>query len=121
MHVVVPVGVGVVLGVVGLSNLLKWLLEHRAQATLGFLLGLLFGSVLGLWPFEQTVDVLPIGESVKGVLVSAENLAELSRSIDREDWPTVAYVPSMARGLSALAIAACGYGLTWLIARFGSD
>jgi putative membrane protein len=120
MHVVVPVGIGVVLGVVGLSNLLKRLLEQSPQPTLGFLLGLLLGSVLGLWPFEQSVDALPLGESVKGVLVTVENLAELTETIDREDWPTRTYVPSLVRGLLAFAIACVGYGLTWLVARFGA-
>jgi len=120
MHVVVPVGIGVVLGVVGLSNLLKRLLEQSPQPTLGFLLGLLLGSVLGLWPFEQSVDVLPLGESVKGVLITVENLAELTETIDREDWPTTSYVPSFARGLLAVGIASVGYGLTWLVARFGA-
>jgi putative membrane protein len=119
MHVVIPVGIGVVVGVVGLSNLLKRLLEQRPQPTLGFLLGLLFGSVLGLWPFEQTVDVLPLGESLKGVVITAENLAELTRTVDREDWPAVSYVPELLRVLLATAIAAFGYALTWLIARFG--
>jgi putative membrane protein len=119
MHVVIPVGIGVVLGVVGLSNLLKRLLSQSPQPTLGFLLGLLLGSVLGLWPFEQSVDALPLGESVKGVLVTIENLAELTETIDREDWPTTAYVPSLVRGLLAVGIASVGYGLTWLVARFG--
>jgi putative membrane protein len=119
MHVVVPVGIGVVLGVVGLSNLLKRLLDQRPQPTLGFLLGLLLGSVLGLWPFEQSVDALPLGESVKGVLITAENLAELTRTVDPEDWPTVTYLPSFVRGMLAVGIASAGYGLTWLVARFG--
>jgi putative membrane protein len=119
MHVVIPVGIGVVVGVVGLSNLLKRLLEQRPQPTLGFLLGLLFGSVLGLWPFEQTVDVLPLGESLKGVVITAENLAELTRTVDREDWPAVSYVPGLLRVILATAIAAFGYALTWLIARLG--
>ena len=120
MHIVIPVGIGVVVGVVGLSNLLRWVLEHRAQPTLGLLLGLLVGSVLGLWPFENPVDVLPIGESVKGLVITAENVADLSAQIDKEDWPTESYVPSGLRALSALAIAAGGYGLTWLIARVGA-
>ena len=120
MHVVVPVGVGVVVGVVGLSNLLRWLLEHRAQATLGLLMGLLLGSVAGLWPFEATVETLPIGESVKGVLVTAENSAQLVLELDKEDWPTASYVPSLVRILMALGIALAGYFLTWLIARLGS-
>ncbi len=53
LKIIVPVGIGAVLGVVALSNLLKWLLCRHEKATLGFLLGMLLGSVLGLWPFSQ--------------------------------------------------------------------
>ena len=51
--IIVPVGIGAVIGIVGLSNLLKVLLRRYEKATLGFLLGLLLGSVLGLWPFGR--------------------------------------------------------------------
>lgn len=53
LKIIIPVGIGAVIGVVGLSNLLKWLLHHHEKATLGFLLGMLLGSVIGLWPFSQ--------------------------------------------------------------------
>lgn len=53
LKIIIPVGIGVGLGIVGLSNLLKWLLRRWESATLGFLLGLLLGSVLGLWPFGR--------------------------------------------------------------------
>lgn len=52
LHVLLPVAVGVGLGVLGVSNLVKLLLERHRRTTLGFLLGLLFGSVIGLWPFD---------------------------------------------------------------------
>ncbi len=54
MRIIIPVGIGAVIGVVGLSNLLKILLHRYEAVTLGFLLGLLLGSVLGLWPFGRT-------------------------------------------------------------------
>ncbi len=50
-----PVGVGAVLGIALLSNLLRWLLRSASGPTHGFLLGLLLGSVLGLWPFQEPV------------------------------------------------------------------
>ena len=51
LPVLLPVAVGMGLGVVGVSNLVKLLLAGYRRATLGFLLGLLLGSVIGLWPF----------------------------------------------------------------------
>jgi len=53
MRVVVPLGLGIVAGVVGVSNLLRWLLDRAEKATLGALLGLLLGAVVGLWPFPE--------------------------------------------------------------------
>ena len=115
MKVGVPVGVGVVIGIVGLSNLLKVLLDKQAQPTLGFLLGLVLGSVLGLWPFREGVEP-DIGSVVKGAVVTAETLP----TIDPEDWPMVAFTPSAGQVVAALALVAVGYGLTWLIARIGA-
>jgi len=53
LAVLVPVGFGVVLGIGVLSNVLKHLLVRYERGTHCVLLGLLFGSVLGLWPFQE--------------------------------------------------------------------
>ncbi|MXZ71758.1 MAG: DUF368 domain-containing protein [Acidobacteria bacterium] len=50
-NVLAPVAVGVGVGIVGVSNIVKLLLARHERATLGFLLGLLLGAVIGLWPF----------------------------------------------------------------------
>lgn len=57
---VLPVGLGLVAGVVALSNLLKFFLERYERPTTALLLGLLLGAVLGLYPFQDTsLDRLP--------------------------------------------------------------
>lgn len=114
MHVVIPVGIGVVVGVVGLSNLLRWLLAKHTQATLGFLLGLIVGSVFGLWPFQAGVEP-ELGSMVKGAVVTAETLAE----IDLEDWPLANFSPTWLQVLSSVVLVVGGYVATWLIARLG--
>jgi putative membrane protein len=53
LRILIPVGIGAVLGIVGLSHLLKYLLHRHHRATVGVLLGVLLGSVLGLWPFGR--------------------------------------------------------------------
>lgn len=53
MGIILPVGLGVVIGIAALSNILKWLLSRYHQPTLGVLLGLLLGSVIGLYPFQN--------------------------------------------------------------------
>jgi len=49
LHVLVPVAIGALVGLVGLTNVLKWLLRHHEKATLSFLLGIVLGSVIMLW------------------------------------------------------------------------
>ena len=73
--IIVPVGVGVVVGVASLSNALKYLLHRWVRPTIGFLLGLLLGSVIGLWPFgiKPTIDAM-----------TARNTAELARFAERK-------------------------------------
>jgi len=59
-NIILPVGLGLVAGLVLLSNLLKYLLRAWHKPTIGFLLGLLLGSVLGLYPFQEpSFDKLP--------------------------------------------------------------
>ena len=116
MRVVVPVGVGVVVGVVGVSNLLRWLLDRFEKATLGVLLGLLFGAVVGLWPFSEPVPPQP-GDVIAGVVVTTLTAPE----IDVEDWNLVAFDPTPGQALGALGLVVLGFGTTAVIARIGGD
>jgi len=112
--VVLPVGIGVVVGVVVVGNLLKWLLENQKQATLGVLLGLLLGSTIGLWPFQRGVQPKP-GDIVKGQPVTAESLSE----IDKEDWPTEWFNPSGGQIGGSLALIGLGLAVTWGVSMLG--
>lgn len=53
LAVMIPVGIGAVLGVALLSNVLKLALARAPKPSHAVLLGLLCGSVLGLWPFQE--------------------------------------------------------------------
>lgn len=114
MKVGIPVGVGVVLGVVGVSNLLRWLLERYRKPTLGVLLGLLLGAVVGLWPFQQAVPPEP-GDIIKGTEVTASNL----ETFDAEDWPTKRFSPSGTQVATSLALIALGFAATELLGKIG--
>lgn len=114
--VVLPVGIGTVLGLVVVSNALKWLLEHRRRFTLGVLLGLLVGAVAGLYPFQEGVPP-EIGDVVKGREVTAESLADL----DPEDWPTATFPPTPRHVGGALGLVLVGLAVTAALRRFGSD
>ncbi len=114
MWVVIPLGLGVVAGVVGVSNLLRWLLRRYEKATLGALLGLLLGAVVGLWPFQEG-RAPALGEVVKGLVVTEANAAE----IEVDDWPVVRFEPSGGQVGTSLALVAAGLAATVLIGRIG--
>ena len=116
MRVVIPLGLGVVGGVVGVSNLLQWLLDRFQKATLGALLGLLLGAVVGLWPFQQAEPPRP-GDIVKGRAVTAQNTA----SFAVEDWPLRRFEPTARQGAGAALLVGCGLLGTALIGRMGRD
>lgn len=114
LSVVLPVGIGVVLGVVVVGNLLKWLLEKYREPTLGALLGLLLGSTIGLWPFQ--VGVPPqVGDTIKAQEVTAENIAE----IDKEDWKTEFFQPDAKQMLGSVALIVLGLGVTMGVSKLG--
>ncbi|MCA9292680.1 MAG: DUF368 domain-containing protein [Phycisphaerales bacterium] len=115
--VVVPVGLGVAVGLVGVSNLLKWMLHRHEALTLGLLLGLLIGSVLGLYPFVDSVSPA-VGDVFKGQAVTAETLAGLEA--DREDWPLQAFRPSAVQVASSLGLMVLGFLITGGVARLGA-
>ncbi len=114
LGVVLPLGIGIAVGVVGVSNLLQWLLRRHEKATLGALLGLLLGAVVGLWPFQEPTPPVP-GETLKGRIVSAEN----AHGFERDDWRLVAFDPDAREVAAALALVAAGFGATLLIGRLG--
>jgi putative membrane protein len=93
-HVILPVAVGIAVGIAGVSNLMRWALEHREKATLGVLLGLLLGSVLGIWPFQEAVEA---GES------------------------RVFFAPTLGQVAAALGLVALGFLTTVLIGRLDRE
>lgn len=68
--VLLPFAIGALAALVGVSNLIRYLLHVQRSATLGVLLGLLGGAVFGLWPFGADSDglVLPSPAMAAGAL-----------------------------------------------------
>ena len=114
LPVVLPVGLGVVAGAVGVSNLLRWALRRYEKTTLGILLGLLVGAVVGLYPFQQGVEPQP-GERFKGQVLTQASIADL----DPEDWPLEPFQPSGGQIAAAIGLIAAGFAATRLIDAVG--
>ena len=140
LMIIAPVGVGAVLGVALLSNALKALLVRAPRVTHAVLLGLLVGSVFGLYPFQQPVHAelaqRPMRKAVTRVLAGDEAAAaaaryevdlgavealaarwsglgagELKREADRLEH----FDPGLGRVAGALALAALGFAAARLL------
>lgn len=116
LKVLVPVGLGVVIGVVAVSNLLKILLHRFEKATLGVLLGLLLGAVVGLWPFQEGVKPA-VGDEIKGQVLTEETLGD----VEPEDYPTRFFRPTAGQGGMALGLIVLGFAGTAAIAKLGGS
>jgi len=111
-----PVAVGVGVGLVAASNVLRWLLRRFEKATLGVLLGLLIGAPAGLYPFKEGVPPRA-GDAFRGEVLdeaAAEKL--LARP---KDWPEKAFTPSPVQVAGSLAVVAIGFAATLGVARLG--
>lgn len=120
MGVIVPIGLGVVLGVALVSNALRWVLHRYEKATLGFLLGLIVAAPLGLYPFREGVPP-EIGDEVKGELVTAANLDEMRAPDNAKDWEQRVFAPSIVQIAGSLGLIGLGIVATLGIARLGSE
>ncbi len=111
------IGVGVLLGVVLVSNLVRWLLRRHRDATLGALLGLLLGAVAGLWPFREPVTP-EVGSVIRGVRIESEAQAE---EVPLKHRPTRGFAPSAGLVVGAVGLAGLGFGLSLLVGRIGGS
>lgn len=116
INVVLPVGVGVVIGVVAVSNLLKIALAKFEKPTLGALLGFLAGAVIGLWPFQQGVKPA-VGDVVKGRTMTLE----LIEKMKPEKYPTEYFDPTMGQIAGSIGLIILGFAVTALVARLGKS
>ena len=100
LEVIVPVGIGVIVGIVGVSNVVKLCLDRFPRATLGFLLGLLLGAVVGLWPFQE---------------LSPQMLREAGDAV------VTAAAPTPLRLAGALGLVGLGFAASMAVSRLGGE
>ncbi len=110
LTVILPVGIGLVIGVAGVSNILKILLERYRQATLGVLVGLLLGAVVGLWPFQEGDKPHP-GDIFKGQQLTTTQIKQLSP----DEYPTRFFQPSAGQIGAAILLISAGFTATFMI------
>lgn len=122
MNLVLPVGLGVLIGIAGVSHILKKILEKFESQTYALLLGVLLGAVFGLWPFRAPLPLESI-DSLKGQkvhLVEGElTYTESGKKVKTKDIPTKTEMPTPVHAGGALLIIVGGYLLTLAVSRVG--
>ncbi len=118
-NVLIPVGIGVLIGIVGVSNLLRLALRRARNVTLGVLLGLLLAAPAGLWPFKQATPPT-IGDIFEGQPVTQATLAEVQDPSNAKHWPTHTFRPTGTQIGLALGLIAAGAAVTLGVAAMGS-
>ena len=114
--VFLPVGLGILIGVALISNLLRYFLERYRPVTLGILLGLLSGIAIGLWPFQHAIEP-PLGSTIHGDVVTPENLPR----IDQSDWPVESFQPTRSQAVGGMLLTLSGAFVTFAISRLGDE
>lgn len=61
---VVPFGLGCLVGILGFTRILARLLARAERATLSFMIGLMAGSLWVIWPFQERVFQVIRGKQV---------------------------------------------------------
>lgn len=62
---------GAVLGIIGFSKILKWMMKHYYNALFAFLIGMMLGSLRKLWPFYDSASVFEADTVYKILLMIA--------------------------------------------------
>ena len=112
MTILLPVGIGAVVGIVVVSNVMQWFLEHARITTLGVLMGFLLGAVLGLWPFHAPVE--------EALLLTDHGLSsEQVEDLKPRDWPVAGFTPTTGQSIAAIGLVAVGFLISLGISMLG--
>lgn len=64
MDIIVPVAIGVVVGLLAFSHFLSWLLSRYASQTMAVLTGFIFGSLGTIWPWKTPIYLMQDGAEI---------------------------------------------------------
>ena len=118
LQVLIPVGIGVALGIAGISNIMTWVLKAYPNATHGVLLGLLVGAVFGLWPF-MAAHAPEVGDVIRGSVVTQAMVD--ANSINPKYWPIEAFQPATGQIIAAIGLIMVGFAASAAIGQLGRD
>lgn len=100
LKILVPVGIGAVLGLVTLSHLLAWIFKRWHDAAVALMTGFVAGSLLTIWPWKRAItETFQVGDKVREKVVGY-------------DWQAP---PTDSSSLLAFLVIIAGCMTVWLI------
>ncbi len=73
LRILIPVGIGAVLGLVTLSHFLSWIFKRYHDAAIALMTGFVAGSLLTVWPWKQAITkTFQAGDKVKEKVIGYE-------------------------------------------------
>lgn len=74
MSILIPVGIGTVVGLVGFSYVLSYIFKHFPNQTLGLLTGFIAGSLYTIWPWKEVITTFVDSEGEIHPLIQRNRL-----------------------------------------------
>ncbi|MDG2126309.1 MAG: DUF368 domain-containing protein, partial [Verrucomicrobiales bacterium] len=131
--ILVPFGVGCVVGIVGLSHLLSWVFKKHHDVAVALITGFIAGSLLVIWPWKDTKfdrdveGVLLVKTAERAVEARPGELAEVKAALaEGEELVVAGYenwaLPAFGEKVTWMALGALAFGviLVVLMERAGS-
>lgn len=106
LTVLIPVGIGAVIGVVALSHLLAWIFQRYHDQAVALLTGFVAGSLLIIWPWkEEIVQTFEVAGKAKDKVIGYE-------------W----FLPDLSVGTGlAIGIMVLGFVIVWVMESLGKE
>jgi len=112
-------GLGMVVGILSFSKLLKWIFEHYKNITLSILTGFLVGSMYKLWPWRHIEQIyLKHAGELKEEIVTLVDVPVLPQNYDKivtSGNQIIEYLPADSNLLICSVLAVFGFSLIFII------
>lgn len=105
LRILIPVGIGAVLGLLALSHLLAWIFKRFHDLAVATLTGFVAGSLLIIWPWKEAI------------IETFELAGKTKEKVVGYDWLFPDFSP--ATGLALLVMAA-GFVVVWIMEKCGA-
>ncbi len=103
--ILMPVAMGIIVGLIGFSHFLSWVFRKFKNQTIGILTGFILGSLLIIWPWKEQILALDPGGNV--LMKGGVPLVERYEAILPETFS--------AEVITAMVISLLGVGTIYLI------